>query len=322
MSTHQASSAELGLDPVSGPPIDRIRISPDRQQVLGRVSECDVVLEHTRLSRRHALIERRDAGWFVTDLGSHNGTYVNSIRIEDNEPVALGDQDVLGLPPWAFLVTVGDGDEDAATDHPAEPPPEDPPGPATYATRASIFLRLRDTNTEQRELSWEEFSSRYGRVIVGFARNAGLPAQDAEDILQDVLFGFFRVSGDFEYDPAKGRFRGYLKRVTLNAIRARHRRRRPEVHPEVEALPADPATVNKLWSHEWSKNALEHALDDVSPRFERETYQAFELYGRRGVPLAAVAEQLGMSPEAVRQAKCRVARAVREAMERIRLAED
>ncbi len=320
-----AVTPALELDPAAGPPLDPIRIETCAQRILGRVDQCDIVLRHNSVSRRHALIEHRESGWFVMDPGSQNGTYVNSMRLETNEPATLRDLDLLRITPWTFIVRIpGDG-EPPPPEPPPSPPEPDPPaaneepsGTGTYATRASIFLRLGDPDTEQRELSWREFHQRYGPVILGFARNAGLPSQEAEDTLQDVLMGFFRVSSAFEYDPAKGRFRGYLKTMTLNAIRGQHRRRRPEVYPDVEPMASVPATVGVIWNHEWAKRVLELAMEEASTRFEPATYEAFELYGRRGVPVEAAAERLGMTVDAVRQAKCRVVKAVRETIERIR----
>lgn len=44
--------------------------------VLGRSSECDISVRDIMLSRRHCRIERRGRAWFVTDLTSKNGTFI------------------------------------------------------------------------------------------------------------------------------------------------------------------------------------------------------------------------------------------------------
>jgi hypothetical protein len=44
--------------------------------VLGRSSACDIVIRDRAVSRRHALLERAGARWYVSDLGSTNGTMV------------------------------------------------------------------------------------------------------------------------------------------------------------------------------------------------------------------------------------------------------
>ena len=95
---------------------------------------------------------------------------------------------------------------------------------------------------------------------------------------------------------------------------------RAPILEQLSAL-ADPTTIRTMWSYEWSKQVVERALTEVARSFEPKTFEAFELYGRRDVPVETVAEQLAMSPDAIRQAKSRVARALREAIERIRDAE-
>jgi len=69
--------------------------------VLGRdPAACDCVLEHARVSRRHARIERTTAGCQVTDLGSGDGTYVNGGRVVSTSPLITGDR--LNVGAYAF----------------------------------------------------------------------------------------------------------------------------------------------------------------------------------------------------------------------------
>jgi len=56
------------------------------------------------LSRRHAVLRRRDDGTYVIeDVGSTNGTEVNGQPIAAGEPVALGDGDRVHLGAWTVL---------------------------------------------------------------------------------------------------------------------------------------------------------------------------------------------------------------------------
>jgi pSer/pThr/pTyr-binding forkhead associated (FHA) protein len=50
---------------------------------IGRSNENDLCINGKFISRRHAVLVRHGAEVFVTDLGSTNGTYVNSHRIQD-----------------------------------------------------------------------------------------------------------------------------------------------------------------------------------------------------------------------------------------------
>ncbi len=58
--------------------------------LLGRNPECTLVLDDDFASGRHARIFRRDAGWFVEDLGSTNGTYLGSSKLTQPMPVEVG----------------------------------------------------------------------------------------------------------------------------------------------------------------------------------------------------------------------------------------
>ena len=51
--------------------------------VIGRLPECDIVLPHNVVSRRHALVVATTKGWSVKDLGSAHGTFVNRLRVTE-----------------------------------------------------------------------------------------------------------------------------------------------------------------------------------------------------------------------------------------------
>ena len=58
--------------------------------LLGRNPECTLVLDDDFASGRHARIFRRDAGWFVEDLGSTNGTFLGPDKLTQPMPVQVG----------------------------------------------------------------------------------------------------------------------------------------------------------------------------------------------------------------------------------------
>ena len=51
--------------------------------VIGRGSECDLILDEQEMSRRHAVIENFGDGIYLRDLGSANGTFVNGVQVRD-----------------------------------------------------------------------------------------------------------------------------------------------------------------------------------------------------------------------------------------------
>lgn len=65
--------------------------------LLGRSSECDIVLESDTVSRKHAQIHTSDSGVFVEDLASGNGTLINQKKIPAKQKTALKSDDVISI---------------------------------------------------------------------------------------------------------------------------------------------------------------------------------------------------------------------------------
>jgi len=64
--------------------------------VVGRSSDADVVLDSPDVSRRHARLTIKNGEYWVEDLGSVNGTFVNAARIEGGAPIRVGDRLQIG----------------------------------------------------------------------------------------------------------------------------------------------------------------------------------------------------------------------------------
>lgn len=69
---------------------------------VGRNPDSDVFLDDVTVSRRHAEVRRRDGGFFVHDVGSLNGTYVNGERV-DLTRLASGDEVQIGRFKLVFF---------------------------------------------------------------------------------------------------------------------------------------------------------------------------------------------------------------------------
>jgi pSer/pThr/pTyr-binding forkhead associated (FHA) protein len=77
-------------------PLDRDRMT------IGRRPDSDVFLDDVTVSRDHALLVRRNGEFYLDDLGSLNGTYVNRRRIESHR-LADGDELQVGKYKLTFL---------------------------------------------------------------------------------------------------------------------------------------------------------------------------------------------------------------------------
>ena len=76
-------------------------VEGDRMSI-GRTPDAAVFLDDVTVSRNHALLVRREDGFYIDDLGSLNGTYVNRHRIESHQ-LADGDEIQIGKYKLSYL---------------------------------------------------------------------------------------------------------------------------------------------------------------------------------------------------------------------------
>jgi predicted component of type VI protein secretion system len=80
-------------------PLDKER------SVLGRASASDLPVKHTSISREHCAFVREGDAWFVEDLGSSNGTWLNKAKV--NGRAALSERDVVKCGQGRFTFHAG-----------------------------------------------------------------------------------------------------------------------------------------------------------------------------------------------------------------------
>jgi FHA domain/zinc-ribbon domain len=69
-----------------GPNAGSTFLMEDDVTTVGRAADSAVFLDDVTVSRAHAVFERRSAGeWFVRDVGSLNGTYVNGEQVDETK---------------------------------------------------------------------------------------------------------------------------------------------------------------------------------------------------------------------------------------------
>jgi RNA polymerase sigma factor (sigma-70 family) len=181
---------------------------------------------------------------------------------------------------------------------------------SSLRTRASLLVRVRDWDDAA---SWKEFYALYRKLIYGLARRSGLSHADAEDVTQDVFKRVAETIHEFESDPERGTFRGWLMnltrwRVANKITRAPREEMNRATSAPVEGAEASTSTINRLpdpakldseWDLEWQRHLLDAACERISRRVNARHYQAFDLYVRRGMPVLKVASELGMNPAAI-----------------------
>lgn len=192
-----------------------------------------------------------------------------------------------------------------------------------YATRASIFQNLNSPEPDRREMGWKEFFARYSPIIMGFARRCGASQQDVDDIVQDVMANFFAASGGFEYDPAVGRFRGWLKTCTVRAAVRRAGKNLRFRGVRLDELADVEVTIEPVWEDVWENELVARAIYILRQQAgDGVPFRAFEQYVLLDRPAAEVAAELGTSVENVHQAKSRITRQLRERVSQLRKADE
>ena len=145
---------------------------------------------------------------------------------------------------------------------------------------------------------------------------------DVEDIVQDVLIGFYATSPRFTYDPAKGRFRSYLKSCTCHLVQRHAARRSKHAAQSLASVDAEAIEVDQAWNDIWEQEQLRRAIELLRAEVgNTRTFQAFELYVIQDLPPAEVSERLSLHVDNVYRSKESVAKLLREKLAAIR-AED
>ncbi|HQX52347.1 MAG TPA: sigma-70 family RNA polymerase sigma factor [Planctomycetaceae bacterium] len=185
------------------------------------------------------------------------------------------------------------------------------------STSVNLLERLREP---QAESAWQRFVELYAPLVFYWARQKGLNADDASDLLQDVLATLLTKLPEFQYDPDR-RFRGWLRTITVNRVTDMHRRNAiRSLQTELDST----AVLNRLTQadsndlfieSEYRAVVINGALDLLRSEFQPVTWQACWLQIVEGQPASAVASQLNIPLNSVYLAKSRVLARLRQELE-------
>ena len=184
-----------------------------------------------------------------------------------------------------------------------------------HSTSLGLLDRLKVATPDADE--WRRVHDIYAPLIRAWL--AGVPGvgDEANDLSQEVILVLFRELPAFDR-RRDGAFRAWLRRITVNRLRAfwQARQRRPVVGQEADWLLARLEDADGDLAREWDRDHDKHVFDKllavVRPDFEDTTWLAFTRFAVDGLPASAVAEELGMTDNAVLQAKFRVLKRLRE----------
>ena len=190
--------------------------------------------------------------------------------------------------------------------------PETFPGDSIGSAASSLLDLVRAHDAD----AWRRFARLYGPLVYSWARQARLQPADAANAVQDVFLAVSQHIEAFRTDRPGDSFRGWLWSIARNKIRDHFRRLRQ--NPSSGMAPNDLIELPEQ-PPDASRQARESAIwrrgvDLVRAEFETRSWQAFWRTTVDGVETARVAEELEMTPQAVRQSRYRVLRRLRVAL--------
>lgn len=184
-------------------------------------------------------------------------------------------------------------------------------------TRRSLLLRLREP---ENDLAWAEFIGIYDPLVYRLARRRGFQDADARDLCQEVLRAVARAIGNWDPDPSKGTFRGWLFRIArnlmVNYLASQRRHPKGSGDTDFQRMIEDQSAVepedSALFEYEYKKLVFQRAAESIRHEFTDSTWEAFWRTGVESQEPKDVALQLKISPGAVYIARSRVLARLKE----------
>ena len=104
---NDTSSGLLRIIAMNAPTRVVFVVNKDEFVIGKKVELCDGVIEFNKMiSRSHCKITKRGGQYLITDLQSANGTYVNKVKLQPNQPTPVKNGDVIRLANSDFQVSV------------------------------------------------------------------------------------------------------------------------------------------------------------------------------------------------------------------------
>jgi RNA polymerase sigma-70 factor (ECF subfamily) len=186
----------------------------------------------------------------------------------------------------------------------------------TEDTPISLLQRLRH---RPHDADWRRLIDLYSPLIKRWLLGFGLRQSDVDDLSQDVLQALVREISSFQHNGHSGAFRRWLRVTMVHRLKGFWRNRRTEnqirgwdADTTLERMEDPNSDPNLLWDQEHDHYIVHKLLQMVEPQFTTASWTAFQRQVLDGCKASAVAEELGISVNAVLIAKSRVLQALRQ----------
>lgn len=186
-------------------------------------------------------------------------------------------------------------------------------------TSLSLLGRAR-TNDED---AWRQLVHLYGPLVQKWCRQFGLQDDDTADVFQETFRTVSKHINSFVPGRSVASFRSWLKTIVRTRVVDHFRATKRQVPGTggTDALVrmadlADPINDDEV-EESASEDAVvvQRAMDLIEPEFDPRNWKAFERVALKGESATEVANELGVAPQAIRQANYRIRRRLRLILE-------
>ena len=201
-----------------------------------------------------------------------------------------------------------------------EPQPPDPPRSVPdpqQATSKTLLQRLRANDGD----AWHLMVRLYTPLVRHWATRGGVRGTDIEDVAQEVFHAAATHMDNFRRDRPGDSFRGWLRGITRNMVLQHFRRsgRTLQASGGTDALIRLQSVEDAAATDDEDDDPVEEldglrrrALELVRSEFEERTWRAFWLTVVEGRSPTDLAAEMRVTPTAIRMAKSRVLRRLKE----------
>jgi RNA polymerase sigma-70 factor (ECF subfamily) len=189
----------------------------------------------------------------------------------------------------------------------------------SYSTSTTFIVRLHSREHQ----AWERLKQIFGLLVLSWCRPyPSLQQSDRQDIFQDVFLTAYQKIEQFHKEEGQNQsFRGWLKSITNSRINdyLRKKQKQPQLLSDTRmelvgtSLQVEPAHDESVVEQSERLQIYRRALEIIRNDFEEQTWNAFiRMVTSKGMTSREVGEELGMTPAAVRRAKSKVIKRIRE----------
>ena len=184
------------------------------------------------------------------------------------------------------------------------------------STSRSLLSRVRRDDAA----AWDRLVQLYAPLVLSWCRRWRLKDDDMEDVFQEVFRTVARSIDRFQKERPTDTFRGWLRTIVHSRVhdhfRARGRQQQAIGGSEAQRLFGQIAAPEKQGNAtddpEAESGLYRRAVELIRSEFEERTWQAFWRTAVNGLSAREAADELEMTPGAVRVAKSRVLKRLRE----------